>query len=114
MIVEFICLSSQSFEGWEEFQQFLYVVRSVLAFCPMCEIMKYMIECSILLFIGLFQKFTCLILFFSFQGLLSTTYIIDIVYRVENGQEQQKSIFLKVPLNGKAFRSFREVICFTT
>ena len=57
-------LSSQSFEGWEEFQQFPYIVRSVLAFCPMCENMKCMIKFSILHFVGCF---TLLSLFLYFR-----------------------------------------------
>eukprot|EP00091_Calanus_sinicus_P024535 TRINITY_DN8859_c0_g1_i1.p1 TRINITY_DN8859_c0_g1~~TRINITY_DN8859_c0_g1_i1.p1 ORF type:complete len:144 (-),score=27.67 TRINITY_DN8859_c0_g1_i1:9-440(-) len=45
----------------------------------------------------------------SLQGLLSTTYIIDIDFTVDNKDEQRKSIFLKVPLTGPSAQNFKAV-----
>ena len=53
--------------------------------------------------------FTWFLSFFAFQGLLSTTYILDILFRVDNREEQGLSIFLKAPPKGKSFRRYKEV-----
>jgi len=45
----------------------------------------------------------------SLQGLLSTTYIVDIDFTVDNADLQQKSIFLKVPLTGPSAQNFKAV-----
>jgi len=45
----------------------------------------------------------------SLQGLLSTTYIVDINFTVNNTDEQDKSIFLKVPLTGPNAENFKDV-----
>ena len=48
---------------------------------------------------------------FSFQGLLSTTFVAD-VYYVEDGNDsevEKKSIFVKVPLTGDASKNFKQV-----
>ena len=43
------------------------------------------------------------------QGQLSTTYIVDVKYLVDKTEEEEKSIFVKVPLSGPAAQNFRGV-----
>jgi len=45
----------------------------------------------------------------SLQGLLSTTYIVDIDFTVDNEDLQKKSIFVKVPLTGPSAQNFKAV-----
>jgi len=45
----------------------------------------------------------------SLQGLLSTTYIVDIDFTVNNSDQQSKSIFVKVPLTGHSAQNFKSV-----
>ena len=49
-----------------------------------------------------FIPFRCL------QGLLSTTYIVDVGYEYE-GEEEIKSIFVKIPLRENGLNTFHEV-----
>ena len=42
------------------------------------------------------------------QGLLSTTYIVDVQYSYE-GTEDTKSIFVKIPLNKDGEATYHEV-----
>ena len=52
-------------------------------------------------------------LFYYFQGLLSTTFLVDIFFRTketENEEEEEKkSVFVKIPLTGEAGKNFKQV-----
>merc|ERR1712106_977226 len=43
------------------------------------------------------------------QGLLSTTFIVDVFFQEEEGDEEKKSIFVKIPLIGEASKNFKQV-----
>ena len=43
------------------------------------------------------------------QGQLSTTYIVDIKYLLDKTEEEEKSIFVKVPLSGPGAQNFQSV-----
>merc|ERR1719430_1773681 len=43
------------------------------------------------------------------QGLLSTTYQVEVTFSVKDGPEEQKGIFVKVPLTGSKAQDFKEV-----
>merc|ERR1711892_860325 len=43
------------------------------------------------------------------QGLLSTTFIVDVFFQEEKGDEEKKSIFVKIPLIGEASKNFKQV-----
>jgi len=45
----------------------------------------------------------------SLQGLLSTTYQVEVTFSVKGGAEEQKSIFVKVPLTGSKAQDYKEV-----
>jgi len=45
----------------------------------------------------------------SLQGLLSTTYQVEVAFSVKGGAEEQKSIFVKVPLTGSKAQDYKEV-----
>ena len=45
----------------------------------------------------------------TWQGQLSTTYILDLKYVVNKTEEAEKSIFVKVPLTGPAAQNFKSV-----
>ena len=50
---------------------------------------------------------------FDLQGLLSTTYLVEIFFHTANGEEEgeeKKSVFVKVPLTGEAGKNFKQVI----
>ena len=47
------------------------------------------------------------------QGLLSTTYLVEIFFHTANGdgdEEEKKSVFVKIPLTGEAGKNFKQVI----
>merc|ERR1712106_447644 len=43
------------------------------------------------------------------QGLLSTTFIVGVFFQEEEGDEEKKSIFVKIPLIGEASKNFKQV-----
>jgi len=43
------------------------------------------------------------------QGVLSTTYIVDITFTGPEGHQEQKSLFVKVPLTGQSGHNFKDV-----
>ena len=47
------------------------------------------------------------------QGLLSTTYLVEIFFHTANedgDEEEKKSVFVKIPLTGEAGKNFKQVI----
>ena len=51
------------------------------------------------------------------QGLLSTTYLVEIYFHTTSGggegvleEEEKKSVFVKIPLTGDAGKNFKQVI----
>ena len=44
------------------------------------------------------------------QGLLSTTFLVDVFFRTDHDQEEEekKSIFVKIPLTGEAGKNFKQ------
>ena len=69
------------------------------------------------LFLSTFTTFTQKsfnVLIYYFQGLLSTTFLVDIFFRTketENEEEEEKkSVFVKIPLTGEAGKNFKQVI----
>ena len=45
------------------------------------------------------------------QGLLSTTFLVDIFFKEDGGEEEKKCVFVKVPLTGEASKNFKQVKC---
>merc|ERR1711892_637776 len=43
------------------------------------------------------------------QGLLSTTFIVDVYFQEGDEEEEKKSIFVKIPLIGEASKNFKQV-----
>ena len=71
--------------------------------------MKCMTKSGIQDISDFFTLFLSSFVFFAFQGLLSTTYYIDIVMRLDSTRHQILHIFLKTPPQGNTARTFREV-----
>ena len=47
-----------------------------------------------------------------FQGLLSTTFMVDVFFTEDGNEEEKKSIFVKVPLTGDSSKNFKQVSLF--
>ena len=47
-----------------------------------------------------------------FQGLLSTTFMVDVFFIEDGNEEEKKSIFVKVPLTGDSSKNFKQVSLF--